>query len=94
MAAKHFNSNFNNTPLYLSTTDMQIIRQYSMEGLHFLSANPEAQRLFERMTLCMVASLDIKDFSPEMIVLPPVTLTVTTLFSVMEEEREKGKLRA
>ncbi len=85
MTDNHFNSNFKNTPLYLSPTDMQMIRQYSMEGLPFLSANPEAQRLFERMTLCLVASLDIKDFSPKMIVLPPVTLTVTTLFSVMED---------
>ncbi|MEE8060163.1 MAG: hypothetical protein V3T17_20365 [Pseudomonadales bacterium] len=85
MTNNHSNSNFSNTPLYLSPTDMQIIRQYSMEGLPFLSGNPEAQRLFERMTLCLVSSLDIKNFSPEMIVLPPVTLTVTTLFPVMED---------
>ncbi len=85
MTNSNSTANFKNTPLYLSPTDMQMIRQYSMEGLPFLSTNPEAQCLFERMTLCMVASLDIKDFSPEMIVLPPVTLTVTTLFPVVED---------
>ncbi len=85
MATKHSNPIFfHNTPLYLSPTDMQIIQQYSLEGLPFLSDNLPAQQFFERMTMCMIASLDLKDFVPESIVLPPATLTVTTLFPVME----------
>ncbi len=78
MATKHFNSNFNNTPLYLSTTDMQMIRQYSMEGLSFLTHNASAQQLFERMTMSMVASLDDKLPYREPVTVPWIQLKVAS----------------
>lgn len=72
-------------PLFLSSFDMQILTEISMQGVQALYDNPVAQDTVQQLALALVASMRVKELNPELIP-PPLCLTVTTMFQVTCQE--------